>query len=271
VVSVPAETNNTRSRSKPRLTRQSAIVQDDSDPPGSPGRLTVRFLTTIPSAAETSVQQDEEPDSPSGCTAAVLHTTELSSHSQPYYAILHTTSSPQGSPSEGSPALQHITIHTSPHTSLDTGPPRRLSRTGLSPPHLPFLASSHRQQPVTSQSSPQLSSLFSDVPTSSAEHATSQPTSPAVSTPQQQTPLASQRQARHEDNTWFCVPAVWESSIIPWLLPGAMLSSPHNGEWIEQHALWPRAVESKIMAAFLAHRKTSLPCTDPSSLAKKAL
>ncbi|KAG8227468.1 hypothetical protein J437_LFUL011634 [Ladona fulva] len=45
-------------RPKPRLTRQSAI--SDDEPPGSPGRLAVRFLTTIPSAAETSVQNDEE-------------------------------------------------------------------------------------------------------------------------------------------------------------------------------------------------------------------
>ncbi|XP_075234982.1 G-protein coupled receptor rickets [Lycorma delicatula] len=61
-------------RSKPRLTRQSA-VQDDSEPPGSPARLTVRFLTTIPSAAETSVQQDDE--------------------STPCYAILHTAPAPE--------------------------------------------------------------------------------------------------------------------------------------------------------------------------------
>lgn len=50
-----------KARSKPRLTRQSAI-SDDSEfhlPPGSPGRLTVRFLTTIPSATETSVQNEE--------------------------------------------------------------------------------------------------------------------------------------------------------------------------------------------------------------------
>ncbi|KAJ4441363.1 hypothetical protein ANN_11218 [Periplaneta americana] len=60
-----------RPRAKPRLTRQSAIVQDDAEPPGSPGRLTVRFLTTIPSAAETSVQQEED------------------AAPQPYYAILH--------------------------------------------------------------------------------------------------------------------------------------------------------------------------------------
>lgn len=222
VVSVPAENNNARSRSKPRLMRQSAVIQDDSDPPGSPGRLTVRFLTTIPSAAETSVQQDEEPGSPTGCTAAVLHATELSSHSQPYYAILHATSSPQGSPSGGSPALQHITIHTSPHTTLDTGPPQHLSRNNLSPPHLPFLSSSiHRQQPTTSQSSPQLSSLFSEVSTSNNEQQTSQTSSPVVTTPsQQQTSVPSEGQARNQDNTWFYGSAVGESFVISWLLLG---------------------------------------------------
>lgn len=54
-----------RARSKPRLTRQHAIRDELGEPPGSPGRLTVRFLTTIPSAAETSMQMDEEPPSPS--------------------------------------------------------------------------------------------------------------------------------------------------------------------------------------------------------------
>lgn len=65
-------------RTKPRLTRQSA-VQDDCEPPGSPARLTVRFLTTIPSAAETSVQQDDEP--------------------APCYAILHASPEPSPTPS----------------------------------------------------------------------------------------------------------------------------------------------------------------------------
>ena len=45
-------------RPKPRLTRQLAI--QEPDPPGSPGRLAVRLLATIPSAAEMSEQQDEE-------------------------------------------------------------------------------------------------------------------------------------------------------------------------------------------------------------------
>lgn len=46
------------SRPKPRLTRQLAIQEPDS--PGSPGRLAVRLLATIPSAAEMSEQCDEE-------------------------------------------------------------------------------------------------------------------------------------------------------------------------------------------------------------------
>ncbi|XP_076618443.1 G-protein coupled receptor rickets isoform X2 [Colletes latitarsis] len=45
-------------RSKPRLTRQLAI--QEPEPPGSPSRLAVRLLATIPSAAETSDQQDDE-------------------------------------------------------------------------------------------------------------------------------------------------------------------------------------------------------------------
>lgn len=57
-----ADANTNKPRTKPRLTRQSAI-SDDTEfqvPPGSPGRLTVRFLTTIPSAAETSMQNEDE-------------------------------------------------------------------------------------------------------------------------------------------------------------------------------------------------------------------
>ncbi|KAL1506862.1 hypothetical protein ABEB36_006145 [Hypothenemus hampei] len=68
-------------RVKPRLTRQYAF-HDDLDPPGSPGRLTVRFLTTIPSAAETSMLE-EEPQS----SAAVSPAKEK--EPEPFYAILH--------------------------------------------------------------------------------------------------------------------------------------------------------------------------------------
>jgi leucine-rich repeat-containing G protein-coupled receptor 6 len=45
-------------RPKPRLIRQFAVQEPES--PGSPGRLAVRLLATIPSAAETSDQQDDE-------------------------------------------------------------------------------------------------------------------------------------------------------------------------------------------------------------------
>ncbi|XP_076753850.1 G-protein coupled receptor rickets isoform X2 [Xylocopa sonorina] len=45
-------------KSKPRLTRQLAI--QEPEPPGSPSRLAVRLLATIPSAAETSDQQDDD-------------------------------------------------------------------------------------------------------------------------------------------------------------------------------------------------------------------
>lgn len=66
-VSRISRSSNSSDRSKPRLTRQSAIV-DDPDLPNSPARLTVRFLTTIPSAAETSVVNEEE-------SFAILHPT----------------------------------------------------------------------------------------------------------------------------------------------------------------------------------------------------
>lgn len=45
---------------KPRLVRQSAF-QDETQEPSSP-RLNVRFLPTIPSAPDSSVQLDEESD-----------------------------------------------------------------------------------------------------------------------------------------------------------------------------------------------------------------
>lgn len=53
---------------KPRLVRQQAVNQDDShlDLSGSmspPGRLNVRILPTIPSAADSSLQLEEDPES----------------------------------------------------------------------------------------------------------------------------------------------------------------------------------------------------------------
>lgn len=55
-------------KQKPRLTRQSAVV-DEADLLVSPAKLTVRFLTTIPSATETSVHQEDD----SGTMYAILH------------------------------------------------------------------------------------------------------------------------------------------------------------------------------------------------------
>lgn len=75
-----ASSEPNRARTKPRLTRQSAV--QDEDLPGSPGRLTVRFLTTIPSAAETSMQmEDEQP--------AIL-VSPSKEREGPLYAILHS-------------------------------------------------------------------------------------------------------------------------------------------------------------------------------------
>lgn len=55
---ISRSSNSSDVRPKPRLTRQSAVT-DDCDLPSSPARLTVRFLTAIPSASETSVQQED--------------------------------------------------------------------------------------------------------------------------------------------------------------------------------------------------------------------
>ncbi|XP_076642926.1 G-protein coupled receptor rickets isoform X2 [Halictus rubicundus] len=55
---IAARTTPRPARSKPRLTRQLAI--QEPEPPGSPSRLAVRLLATIPSAAETSDQQDDD-------------------------------------------------------------------------------------------------------------------------------------------------------------------------------------------------------------------
>lgn len=94
-----------RPRSKPRLTRQAAI-QDDAElpPPGSPSRLTVRFLTTIPSAAETSVQGEED--------NSLLQFQQEAGAATPYYAILH--SSP---PHTTVVAAAPVTIHSSQQPS----------------------------------------------------------------------------------------------------------------------------------------------------------
>nr|CAD7194251.1 unnamed protein product [Timema douglasi] len=76
-----ARTDSLRPRAKPRLTRQLAIQDELLDPLESPARLTVRFLTTIPSAAETSVQNDDVPTSTPAQTA-ILHVSPLRNHEE---------------------------------------------------------------------------------------------------------------------------------------------------------------------------------------------
>ncbi|XP_058815263.1 follicle-stimulating hormone receptor-like [Topomyia yanbarensis] len=80
---------------KPRLVRQSAVQDDSQELSCSPPRLAVRFLPTIPSAADSSVQLDDD--------TAEAHSSPTSSHSEqgasgtsgqpspsPFYAILHS-------------------------------------------------------------------------------------------------------------------------------------------------------------------------------------
>uniref|UniRef100_A0A182MV53 G-protein coupled receptors family 1 profile domain-containing protein n=1 Tax=Anopheles culicifacies TaxID=139723 RepID=A0A182MV53_9DIPT len=77
---------------KPRLVRQSAVQEDTQELSCSPPRLGVRFLPTIPSAADSSVQLDDE-------TAEAASPTSSQSGNQPapapFYAILHGTGHPQ--------------------------------------------------------------------------------------------------------------------------------------------------------------------------------
>ncbi|KAJ8967185.1 hypothetical protein NQ314_003014 [Rhamnusium bicolor] len=104
-----ASSEPTRGRTKPRLTRQTAI-QDETDPPGSPGRLTVRFLTTIPSAAENSMQlEDEAPSilvSPTkereGPLYAILHSTPVTPVRRQSIVTLHPTEGTKSSPNSSS-------------------------------------------------------------------------------------------------------------------------------------------------------------------------
>lgn len=63
------------SGSKPRLVRQSAF-HDETQEPSSP-RLNVRFLPTIPSAPDSSVQLDDEQDEPQNNEAETPETVNL--------------------------------------------------------------------------------------------------------------------------------------------------------------------------------------------------
>ncbi|KAG5888465.1 hypothetical protein JTB14_017696 [Gonioctena quinquepunctata] len=68
-------------------------IQDECEPPGSPGRLTVRFLTTIPSAAENSMQLEDDPPcvivGPS--TSPSILVSPAKEREGPLYAILHSS------------------------------------------------------------------------------------------------------------------------------------------------------------------------------------
>ncbi|XP_063916114.1 lutropin-choriogonadotropic hormone receptor isoform X1 [Zophobas morio] len=111
-----ASSEPNRMRAKPRLTRQSAI-QDEADLPGSPGRLTVRFLTTIPSAAETSMQMEDE-QQPS------MLVSPSKEREGPLYAILH--SQPVTPARRQSIITLHPpeTIHTTSSQPSEAGPSR---------------------------------------------------------------------------------------------------------------------------------------------------
>lgn len=128
-----ASSEPSRLRAKPRLTRQCAIQDEAEPPPGSPGRLTVRFLTTIPSAAETSMQiEDDVAIDPN---AAALLINAANQCEGPLYAILHSSSPLLEHPPQILRRQSIVTLHpsdsadynrphpTSPHKDLDKGEP----------------------------------------------------------------------------------------------------------------------------------------------------
>uniref|UniRef100_A0A182UWJ9 G-protein coupled receptors family 1 profile domain-containing protein n=1 Tax=Anopheles merus TaxID=30066 RepID=A0A182UWJ9_ANOME len=83
---VPSTARQSIPGGKPRLVRQSAVQEDTHELSCSPPRLGVRFLPTIPSAADSSVQLDDD-------TADAASPTSSQSGNQPapapFYAILH--------------------------------------------------------------------------------------------------------------------------------------------------------------------------------------
>uniref|UniRef100_A0A182QEA2 G-protein coupled receptors family 1 profile domain-containing protein n=1 Tax=Anopheles farauti TaxID=69004 RepID=A0A182QEA2_9DIPT len=89
---VPSTARQSIPGGKPRLVRQSAVQEDTQELSCSPPRLGVRFLPTIPSAADSSVQLDDE-------TAEAASPTSSQSGIQPapapFYAILHGSGNPQ--------------------------------------------------------------------------------------------------------------------------------------------------------------------------------
>lgn len=92
---------------------------------GSPGRLTVRFLTTIPSAAETSMQMEDEPG---------ILVPPSKDREGPLYAILHSQ------PTTPKRRQSIVTLHP-PEQSLPST--SRQNRTSTS---------SHHSEPGTSSS-----------------------------------------------------------------------------------------------------------------------
>uniref|UniRef100_A0A182J9B6 G-protein coupled receptors family 1 profile domain-containing protein n=1 Tax=Anopheles atroparvus TaxID=41427 RepID=A0A182J9B6_ANOAO len=89
---VPSSARQSIPGGKPRLVRQSAVQEDTHELSCSPPRLGVRFLPTIPSAADSSVQLDDD-------TAEAASPTSSQSGIQPapapFYAILHGSGHPQ--------------------------------------------------------------------------------------------------------------------------------------------------------------------------------
>lgn len=78
--------------SKPRLVRQHAVHEECSELSCSPPRLGVRFLPTIPSAADSSIVLDEESHNETGTVTnqQANHNNSNNNMGAPFYAILHS-------------------------------------------------------------------------------------------------------------------------------------------------------------------------------------
>lgn len=75
---------------KPRLVRQHAVQEECSELSCSPPRLGVRFLPTIPSAADSSVILDEESSNEPAATVCNNNSNSNNNVGAPFYAVLQS-------------------------------------------------------------------------------------------------------------------------------------------------------------------------------------
>ncbi len=87
--------NSKQCGTKPRLVRQQAVQEESAELSCSPPRLGVRFLPTIPSAADSSVVIDEESNNESvagvvGSGGVGVGSSSSSGPGTPFYTVLQS-------------------------------------------------------------------------------------------------------------------------------------------------------------------------------------